>query len=152
MLKGIDIENLSLVISIITLLFSIFTYVVYDRKLKKQERLLNEYQLRSLEQSEFENKKAVIRAVVHNDGGGSRTLCIVNKGKSKAVNLSVSLSEPDQITLIRPKLPYVIKELLPGAYRELTLFLCEGDDEATFIFRWDDDFSNENEEKQTIDL
>lgn len=152
MLKEIDIEILSLVISVITLFFSISTYIVYDRKLKKQERLLNEYQLRSLEQSEVENKKALIRAILHNNRGGSRTLCIVNEGKSKAVNLSVSLSEPDQITLIRPKLPYIINELLPGAYRELTLFLCEGDDEATFVFKWDDDFSIGNEEKQTIDL
>lgn len=145
-------EFISVIISVTTLLFSIATYVVHDRKLKKQERLLNEYQLRSLALCEAENKKAVIRAIVHNEGSGSRTLYIVNEGKSKAVNLRIELSDPKQITLIRPELPFVIDQLLPGAHREFTLFLCEGEDEATFVFRWEDDFSKGNEESQTIDL
>lgn len=151
MLKNIDIEILSLVISIITLLFSIVVYWTHDRKLKTQERLLNEYHLRSFAQSETENKQAVIRAVVKdNDRGGSRILRIINKGKSKAKNLSIAFSDQTQITLIRPELPYVINQLLPGEYREFVMFLCEGDDEATFMFKWEDDFCKENEECQTI--
>ena len=51
-----------------------------------------------------------------------------------------------------PVFPLSYKELLPDAYREVTLLLSEGDDELTLNYKWEDDYSKENKETQTIDL
>lgn len=51
-----------------------------------------------------------------------------------------------------PVFPLCYKELLPDAYREVTLLLSEGDDELTLKYKWEDDYSKENKETQTIDL
>ena len=45
-----------------------------------------------------------------------------------------------------------VQTSLPDAYREVTLLLSEGDDELTLNYKWEDDYSKENKETQTIDL
>lgn len=142
----------SIIIAILALFFSVFTYVIHDRKLKKQERLLNEYQLRALAQDEEENKKAVIRARAVKTTGGKRTVYIYNTGKAKARNVIVAMDKVDQVFSTRPDLPVTYTELLPDAPREIILFLTEGDDVMTLNYIWDDDFKMNNKESQTIDL
>ena len=134
------------------LAFSCYTFFAHDRRLKKQEKLLNDYQLRSLAQSEEENKKAVIRAKVVKYKSGNRTLYICNEGKSKARNLRVEMPDSEQVYASRPDFPLNYEELLPGAYREVLLLLSEGDDELTLNYEWEDGYSKNNGEKQTIDL
>ena len=143
---------ISIVIAVLALLFSVFTYAIHDRKLKQQEKLLNEYQLRALAQGEEENKRAVIRARTIKTRGGQRTLYINNTGKAKARNLTISLEEDDQIIATRPNMPVTYSELLPDASREIVLLLSEGDDVLTLNYTWDDEMSTNNSETQTIDL
>ena len=50
-------EIVSSTLAALALVFSIYTFFAHDRRLKRQEKLLNEYQLRSLALSEDENKK-----------------------------------------------------------------------------------------------
>lgn len=142
----------SIIISTLALFFSVFTYVVHDRKLKKQEKLLNEYQLRALAQGEEENKKAVIRAKAIKVKGGLRTLYICNTGKAKARNVIVAMDMDNQVFATRPKLPVTYSELLPDAPREIILHLTEGDDVLTLNYTWEDDFKMDNKDTQTIDL
>jgi hypothetical protein len=52
----------------------------------------------------------------------------------------------------RTPLPVTYEELLPGAYRIITLALVEGQFIATIHFSWDDEYKNENKQYQTIDL
>ena len=77
----------SLIIALLALLFAGFTYLAHDRKLKKQEEQLNEYQLRSLAQSEEEKQKAVIRAKAVKHTGGKRTLYIYNSARPRLKTL-----------------------------------------------------------------
>lgn len=134
------------------LAFSCYTFLAHDRRLKKQEQLLNEYQLRLMAQSEEENKKAIIRAKSVKYTGGKRTLYIYNTGKAKVSNLKVDMIEDEQVIASKPNLPQTYEELLPDASREIQLLLTEGDDEITLTFEWEDDFSKNNKESQTIDL
>jgi len=53
-------EIISIILSVLALLFSAYTYFAHDKKLKEQERQLNDYQFRSLKQGEEENLKAII--------------------------------------------------------------------------------------------
>lgn len=143
---------ISIIIAILALLFSLFTYVTHDRKLKKQEKLLNEYQLRALAQGEADNKKAIIRAKAVKNTGGKRTVFIYNNGKVKARNVIVATDNANQVFATRPDLPITYPELLPDAPREIILFLAAGDNVLTLNYTWDDDFSTNNTESQTIDL
>ena len=145
-------DMISIIIATLALLFSVFTYLAHDRKLKKQEKKLNDYQLRMMEQSEDENKKAVIRAKVDKPAGGRRTLYICNIGKAKARNLIVDVPNPDDVYAANPRFPQTFAELLPNAHREFTLFLVEGNHELTLSYAWEDDYSKENKENQTINL
>jgi hypothetical protein len=145
-------EIASLIIAILALLFSGFTYFAHDRKLKKQEIKLNEYQLRYLAQSEEESKKAVIRAKSVKTTGGKRTLYIYNAGKAKAQKVTVEMPNEKQVYASNPQFPLSYDCLLPEAYREVTLLLCEGNDDLTLNYTWNDDYQKGNKESQTIDL
>lgn len=145
-------DMISIVVAVLALAFSCYTFFAHDRRLKKQEKLLNEYQLRLMAQSEEDNKKAVIRARSVKYTGGKRTLYIYNTGKAKARNLKVDMIEDEQVIASRPDLPQIYEELLPNASREILLLLTEGDDEITLTFEWEDDFGKNNKESQTIDL
>ena len=144
-------EIVSIILSVLALSFSAYTFFAHDRKLKEQERQLNDYQLRSLLQSEEENKKAVIRAKAVNTGRGKRTLYINNEGKAKAKNVVVVLPNGEDI-ISNPQFPIQYTELIPDAPREVILFLTEGDDELTLNYTWDDEYATGNKETQTIDL
>ncbi len=145
-------DIISIVVAGSALVLSLVTYFEHDRKLKKQEKLLNDYNLRVMEQSEAENKKAVIRARVVKPSSGNRTLYIYNTGKVKARNLTVDLPNHDEILVSTPEFPKTFEELLPDAYREFHLILLQGGEELTITYTWDDDFSKDNKESQTIDL
>lgn len=145
-------EILSVILAFIAFGFSFYTFFAHDRRLKEQETLLNEYQLRSLAQNEEENKKAIIRAKSVKYNGGNRTLYIYNTGKAKARNLKVEMPNDNQVYASRPDFPLNYDELLPEASREVLLFLAEGDDELTLTFEWEDDYCKDNKEQQTIDL
>ena len=145
-------DMISIIIAALALAFSCYTFFAHDRRLKKQEQLLNEYQLRLMAQSEEENKKAIIRAKSVKYSGGKRTLYIYNTGKAKASNLKVDMIEDEQVIASKPNLPQTYEELLPDASREILLLLTEGDDEIKLTFEWEDDFSKNNKESQTIDL
>ena len=145
-------DMISIIVAVLALAFSCYTFFAHDRKLKKQEKLLNEYQLRMMVQSEEENKKAVIRAKSVRYTGGKRSLFIYNTGKSKARNLKVDMIDNEQVIASRPDLPQTYEELLPDASREILLLLTEGDDKIMLTFEWEDDFRKDNKERQTIDL
>lgn len=145
-------QILSIILAALAFALSCYIFFAHDRRLKKQERLLNDYQLRSLEQNVVDSKKAVIRAKAVKFTGGNRTLFIYNSGKAKARNLKVEMPNGDQIYASNPEFPLHYEELLPEASREVTLFLSEGDDVLTLSYEWEDDYSKENKEEQTLDL
>ena len=53
-------ELASIILSIIALLGSLVTYIVHDRKIKRQEAKINEYQLAKIKEEEEDSKKAQI--------------------------------------------------------------------------------------------
>src|SRR5574344_1630052 len=128
----------SIIIATLALALSCYTFFAHDRRLKKQEKLLNEYQLRSLAQSEEDNKKAILRAKAGKYKRGNRMLYIYNEGRAKARNIKVEMPDAEQVCASRPDFPLNYDALLPGAYREVTLLLSEGDEELTLNYKWDD--------------
>lgn len=145
-------ELISIILAVIAFVFSFVTYLVHDRRLKKQELLLNAYQLRSLSQEEEKSKRAVIRAKAVKLVSGQRKLYIGNVGNAVARNLRVDMLDNAQVIATRPNMPLTYAEVLPNATREITLMLTSGNDELTLSYEWEDEYSRENKESQTIDL
>ena len=108
-----DMEIVSTIIAALAFALSCYTFFVHDRRLKSQEELLNKYQLRSLEQNEDDNKKAIIRAKAVKFKSGNRTLYINNIGKAKARNLKVEMPNTDEVYASNPEFPLHYDELLP---------------------------------------
>lgn len=57
-------ELASLIISICALLLSAFTFVIYDRKIKKQNLILNQYQILKIDEENLKKKCAKISGTV----------------------------------------------------------------------------------------
>ena len=145
-------EVASIVLAALAFLFSCYTFFVHDRRLKKQEKILNAYQLRSFVQEEKESKCAVIRTKAIKPKAGQRVLVVSNFGKAMAKHLKIEMLDNEQVIATRPEMPVTYAELLPGASREIILMLSSGDDELTLEYQWEDSFSADNQEKQTTDL
>ena len=53
-----------IIISILALSLSIFTYLKHDKKIKQQSKMLNKYHLEKIEKEKEEEQKARIEAFV----------------------------------------------------------------------------------------
>ena len=53
---------LPFIISFSALAFSLYTYIIHDKKIKKQSSLINEFQIEKNQKEKEENKKAIIEA------------------------------------------------------------------------------------------
>jgi len=144
-------EIAGLIISIIALFLSIITYLVHDHKIKKQEKLLNEYQITKIESEKIESKKAIIEANIIKVNNGKDAIKIYNKGKVTARNVNVIFPEPKGYQIISNN-PCPI-DLKPTHSIEFILILFTGHPEKIDItFEWSDDFHEHNIENQQLQL
>lgn len=145
-------ELASLVVACVAFAFSVFTFLFYDNKLKKQEHRLNEYQLKKNESEEVEIKKAQIRGNIVKGEKGKRTLKVFNSAKSKALNVRLEfISDTKGIYANNNPFPY--KLLNPQDSTEIIFHLTVGHPETIEIkFIWDDDFQKDNEFTQVLTL
>jgi hypothetical protein len=65
--------DIGAILSIIAILWTVYVYYVHERKLKKQEELLNDYRLKKATQEEEDRKKAFIVANAYSLGTGDGT-------------------------------------------------------------------------------
>ena len=146
-------EVAGLIVSIFALAASVFTYFKHDKKLKDQERKINEYQLRQLETEDIERKKAAIRGnIVKGFRGGSRTLKVYNSGRAIARNIRVDGLDVDGLIHDADKLfPYELMN--PQDYTELFIFLDEGRPSTIKLkYIWDDESGKDNEFEQVLTI
>ncbi|MBB3186235.1 hypothetical protein [Microbacter margulisiae] len=144
-------ETASLIVSIIAIIGSIFTYLYHDRKIKNQEKRLNDYQLKRFELDDIENNKAQIKGDIIKIGAGNRSLRIFNAGKSTAHNIRLeTLSEPIGII----GLEFTPYEMLnPQEKTETSFLLTEGHAPTLKVrFIWNDNYKENNEYIQVITI
>ena len=145
-------ELYSLIISVLALIASVFTYLMHDKKLKEQERKINEYQLKQIEKEDLESKKAAIRGNIVEGLKGGRTLKVYNSGRAAARNIRVEgLRVDGSIYVNRDIFPYELMN--PQDYAELTLHLtcgCPATIKLKYI--WDDEYGNNNEFEQVLTI
>lgn len=144
-------EIAGIIISILALSFSMFTYFKHDKKIKQQSKLLNNYHLERIEKEKEEEKKAKIEAFVVKEHNGTRTIKVYNKGKSIANNVNVIIPENEGYRVFTNPCPIDIRpqnsiEIKLGALIE------NHTDKIKIEFEWSDNYNVKSREYQMIQI
>lgn len=141
-------EIVSLIISILAILGSLYVYFSHDRKLKKQESKLNELQLSEIKESKEDRMKAIVRMNTSYSSKGNGILYLFNVGKAEARNISW-LFDNDILEKINKEGTY--ERLSPGQSIGFNYYLLSGKDYKTNVtITWEDDFSLSNKINMTL--
>jgi hypothetical protein len=140
-----------LLISILAILFTAYTYLIHDRKIKKQEKLLNEYQIKKIESEEIESLKANVEAHIYEEKQGKNVIKVYNKGKATARHLNVNI--PDSNNYIKVGTNPCPIDLKPLQGIEFTILLSTNyPDKLTITYEWGDGINENNIESQDLQL
>lgn len=143
------------VFSICGILGGLFMYSHHDKKIKKQEQLLNDLQIKQYKKMEEQEKQAKVECNIINAGNGSRTICFYNSGISDARNVRIEIIDKDNlqgVIFTGNWGPYNLITSGNGK-REERVFLCEGHtDTLELRIIWDDDFETNRNIIQSLQL
>lgn len=143
-------EFFSVILSLLAIVFSLFTYFKHDIKIKKQEALLNQYELEKFEAEKLESKRAIVEANMIKGLKGQRIIKVYNKGKSIARDVKVSIPELKGIEVMNNPCPIDIR---PQNSIEISLLaFAESPDKMTIEIKWQDEFQKLNLESQVLQI
>lgn len=131
-----------------------FAYLRHDRKLKLQEKRLNDLQIRQLQKAEVKELQADIKCNAYRNKSNS-IVKIVNAGLADASNVRVEILDQDKLDgLIFFHENWGPYDLINAANSvEERIALCEGHDEFIKLkIVWDDDFSKNRETILNVQL
>jgi len=148
---NIDFQDASFILSVLAILGTVYTYFKHDRKIKAQEKLINNYQLGKIEEEKIQKKQAIVRATLMSGNKGHRTLRIYNKGKATAYNVRLIFNnEPDYLYATNP---FPFPMLNENENVDLNIQLHKGlPDDISFEILWNDEFKVDNSHTQTVQL
>lgn len=136
---------IAILISILSLGFSLYVYFAYQKKLNEQQEKINDLNLTRMEQEKDEQNKA--RLTVNNSGG---YLYITNEGPATARNVRFECSETLEM---RESYLLPCPELKPGAMLKIR-YLKEfvNNPYQTVTLTWDDNWGKDNKEEYVVSL
>ena len=146
-----NMEVASLALSIIAVLGSFLTYLNHDRRLKKQEEPINDFEIEKRRSEENEQKKAHIKGNIIPYAKGHRKLMILNAGKATAYNIRTEILSDMNGIFYSEIEPYEM--LNPQDSFENNMQLAYGHFPTLKIkYIWDDEFEKNREFLQVLDL
>lgn len=135
-------DIVALIISILAIFGSAFVYFQHDRKLKKQEAILNDLQVSEIEKAKEDRMKAIVRMDTQYESAGKGLLLLFNDGKAEARNVSWFF---DKSFLLKIPQQGNYKRLVPGQEVSFDyLFLENPNPVGDVTLTWADDYSNNN--------
>lgn len=142
------------ILSVLGIVGGLWAYVRHDKKLKLQEKDINELQFRQLKRSEDKELQAEIKACLVPTAKSHR-IRFVNSGLSNALNVRVEILTPQEYltTVFYDKNwgPYAM--INPQSYREERFGLCGGHPKELLIkVTWDDAFQNNRTSTLSVPL
>jgi len=124
----------------------LWAYFRHDRIIKKQEKLLNDFQIKQIEKEQAKEKMAEMKANIISSHKGTAKIRFVNAGKSNAFNVRIEiLTSKEEMAKIYYGANFGPYEVInPQSYREEKMFLCEGrPDIIDLKIIWDDEFQKD---------
>lgn len=147
-------EWVSLIISIFALLLSALIFIKYDKKIKEQNIIINQYRLQQIEEEKQKNKSAKISGSIVRESIRDRKLVITNEGPATARNICIT-----DIRSIRGinqtggwVFPYGF--LKPGRNIEVPFMLSDDYviEKIELKYTWEDEYRKDNFYEQTLQL
>lgn len=147
-------EYISLIVSICALAISAISFIRYDRKIKKQNCLINQYQIQQIEEKKCAQNSAKISGYIIRGKMGMRTLVITNKGLATAKNFHLfDIRDYNGIFQTDKLSAYDRQELAPEGKIEVPFIISESAPDAIRIkCIWDDDHKTGNIYQQSLQL
>lgn len=147
------IAGISLFVSGLTFLFTIFTFFRYDRKQKNLDAKLKNYELKEIQQKEIDNKKASLKVNLVKGDRGKRTLKIFNIGKSTAKNIRLEFEPPNDFSHLYDEEKFPFEFLNPQDSTDYG-FIVIGTypPKIKVILTWDDDFARDRNYEQILTM
>lgn len=135
-----------LILSLLGIISGVYAYLRHDRKLKTQEKKLNDLQIKQYEEQEAKEKKAEFHAHVVHTPKGMSMIRFENTGKADATNVRVEIltskSELATVDLMKSWGPYNL--INSQSYREEQLILYVGRPGIISIkITWDDAYEKD---------
>ena len=148
-----SMETAALIIACASLLFTAITFFIYDHRLKKQDRILKDYELKNILATEEDNKKAHIKANIIKGDKANRILKVFNSGKAKASNIRFEFVPENNSFMFYDKEKFPFEFLNPQEGTSCT-FMIVKEYAATYKIRltWDDSFGKDREYEQILTL
>lgn len=146
-------ECVSLIVSILALLISAICFIRYDRKIKKQQLIINQYIIQEKEEEKRNNKCAKISCSIIKGNRGTRTLIISNAGLAPARNINVTDIREIKGILQTGGLVFPYSLLNPGEKIEIPFMISlSSPDKINIKCRWDDENKQNNIYEQSLQL
>ena len=143
-----------LILSALGITGGVFAYLRHDRKLKLQEKRLNDLQIRQLQKAEAKELQADIKCNAYRSKSNS-IVKIVNADPADASNVRVEILDQDKLDRViffhQNWGPYDLINAANSVEERITL--CEGHDEFIKLkIVWDDDFCKNRETILNVQL
>lgn len=136
-------EIISIIVPIVVLFFSVFTFCRYDIKIKKQK-------LKRFQEKDNASKKAVIEANVIWGARGARIIKLFNSGKAIAKNVVITISGNPNVFIY--EIPNSL-DIRPQNSIDIRISVFDGSPSViTIVCEWKDDFKQANKDIQTIQI
>lgn len=146
-------EYFAIIVSAATLLFSVFSFLFFDRKIKKQEKTINAYKIKKIEAEELELKLARLYIRTYWRDKGTLYLIIENEGPSDAYNISIEELDSESFLFQELKDSFPIKTIDAGDSEQLELMVyCDMPEKIRIQVDWDDDSQKHHSDKKVISI
>lgn len=146
-------EYVSLIVSICALLIAAISFIRYDRKIKKQNLIINQYIIQEKEEKKRTNKCAKISCSIIKGSRGMRTLIILNTGLAPARNINVTDIRKYEGIVQTGGLVFPYALLNPGENIEIPFFVSiSSPDTINVKSMWDDENKQNNVYEQILQL
>lgn len=154
--SNVSIETIasliSLGLSVLTIAASVYAFWRYDKRINKQNILINEFTIREQKEKEEEERKAAIEVSHIYNGRGSGDLYITNVGRADARDLRMDIDEHEDSGIfwsVGDLFPY--RCLTPGPIIRIHYGLMSGyQKDPILIFNWNDDFGTDRTSRHSV--
>ena len=131
------------ILSSISIVGGLFMFLLYDRKIKSQSKILNDLQIRRLKEDNVKNSKAKILVSINQISSYEYEVVIKNIGSSDAHNVRVeklcSISDLESLDCEDEWGPYDVIYANSKVVEQITV-TCDSPDIFQIKIIWDDDY------------
>jgi len=146
-------EWVSLAISIGALLISVINFIRYDKKIKAQNLIINQYQIQQIEEKKRINNSAKISGSLIKGNNGVYKLVISNEGLAPARNVNINDIRKIKGVLMTGGLIFPHPLLNPGEKIVIPFMTSDSTPEImNLTYKWDDNNKVENRYNQNLQL